>query len=53
VAFGHERDILMGERPRREQFGRGCEPRALTKRIDDTGPPDGPRSKGEAWHDRD
>jgi len=53
VAEGHERDILMGECPRCEQFGRGCEPQALTKRIDDTGPPDGPHSEGETWRDRD
>jgi N-acetylglutamate synthase-like GNAT family acetyltransferase len=53
VASGRERDILMGECPRCEQFGRGCEPQALTKRIDDSGPPDGPRSEGETWRDRD
>lgn len=53
VAPGHERDILMGGCPRCAQFGRGCEPRALTKRIDDTGPPDGPRSEGETWRERD
>ena len=53
VASGHERDILMGECPRCEHFGHGCEPRALTKRIDDTGPPGGPRSEGETWRDRD
>ena len=44
---GHERDILLGECPRCAQFGRGCEPRALTKRIDDAGPPGGPPSEGE------
>jgi GNAT superfamily N-acetyltransferase len=53
VAPGHERDILMGECPRGAQFGHGGEPRALTKRIDDTGPPGGPRSEGETWRDRD
>ena len=53
VASGHERDILMGECPRCEHFGHGCEPRALTKRIDDTGPPGGRRSEGETWRDRD
>ena len=35
VAAGDERDILLGECPDCEQFGRGCEPQALTKRIDD------------------
>ena len=50
---GDQRDILMGDCPRCEQFGRGCEPQALTKWIDDTGPPDGPRSEGETWRDRD
>ena len=53
VAESYERGILMGECPNCEQFGHGCEPRALTKRIDDSGPPDGPRSEGETWHDRD
>ena len=52
VRSGHERDILMGECPRCEQFGHGCEPQALTKRIVDTGLPGGPRSEGETWHDR-
>ena len=53
VAPGHERDILMGGCPRCAQFGRGCEPRALMKRIDETGPPDEPRSEGETWRERD
>ena len=53
VPEGDERDILMGECPRCAQLGRGCEPQALTKRIDDSGPPSGPRSEGETWHDRD
>ena len=53
VAAGPERDILMSECPRCAQFGRGCEPQALTKRIDDSGPPGGPRGEGEMWHDRD
>jgi N-acetylglutamate synthase-like GNAT family acetyltransferase len=53
VASWQERAILMGECPRCEQFGRGCEPQALMKRIDDTGPPGGPRSEGEKWPDRD
>ena len=53
VAEGAERDILMGECPRCEQFRRGCEPRAMTKEIGDTGPPDKPRSEGETWHDHD
>jgi N-acetylglutamate synthase-like GNAT family acetyltransferase len=53
VTSGHERAILMGECPRCEQFGRGCEPEALMKRIHDTGPPGGPRGEGEKWPDRD
>ena len=53
VAEGDARDILMGECPNCEQFGHGCEPRALTKRLDDSGPPDGPPSEGDTWHDRD
>jgi GNAT superfamily N-acetyltransferase len=53
VAEGDERDILVGECPRCAQFGRGCEPLALTKRIDDSDPPGGPRSEGETWRDRD
>ena len=48
-----ERDILVRECLRCEQFGHGCEPRALTKQMDDTGPPGGPQSEGETWHDRD
>lgn len=47
VADGEEQAILLGECPRCAQFGRGCEPRALTKWIDDTGPPDGPPSEGD------
>jgi len=53
VAEGDERDILLGECPNCAQFGHGCEPRALTKRIDHSGPPDGPPSEGETWPDRD
>jgi len=53
VASGREHGILMGECPRCAQFGRGCEPQALTKRIDDSGPQGGPRGEGEMWHDRD
>jgi N-acetylglutamate synthase-like GNAT family acetyltransferase len=53
VAAGDERDILLGECPDCEQFGRGCEPQALTKRIEDCGSPDGPLSEGDTWHDRD
>jgi N-acetylglutamate synthase-like GNAT family acetyltransferase len=53
AAEGSERDALLGECPRCVQFGHGCEPQALTKGIDDTGPPDGPRSEGETWRDRD
>jgi N-acetylglutamate synthase-like GNAT family acetyltransferase len=53
VGSGHERDILLGECPRCEQFGRGCEPQALTKGIDDSGSPEGPRGEGETWRDRD
>ena len=52
VRSGHERDILMGECPRCEQFGHGCEPQALTKRIVDAGLPGGPRSEGKTWRDR-
>ena len=44
---GDEWGILMGECPRCAQLGRGCEPQALTKRIDDSGPPGGPRREGE------
>jgi N-acetylglutamate synthase-like GNAT family acetyltransferase len=47
VVLGQERDILMGECPRCAQFDRGCQPQALTKRIDGTGPPRGPGSEGE------
>jgi len=50
---GAERDILLGECPRCAQFGRGCTPEALTKRIDNSGPPDGRPNEGETWHDRD
>ncbi|MCX6363958.1 MAG: hypothetical protein NTW58_07290, partial [Actinobacteria bacterium] len=53
VAEGDEREILMGKCPDCEQFGHGCEPRALTKQIDDSGPPDGPQGEGETWRDRD
>jgi len=53
VAEGNERDTLLGECPRCAQFGRGCEPQALTKRIDDSGPPDRRPNEGETWHDRD
>ena len=53
VGEGTERDILLGECPRCAQFGRGCEPRALTKRIDDSVPPGGTQCEGETWHDRD
>ena len=47
VPEGDERSILLGECPRCRQYGRGCEPQALTKHIDDTGPLPGPRRKGE------
>ena len=53
VSEGDERSILMGECPDCAQFGHGCEPQAMTKRIDDGGPPDGPPSEGDTWRDRD
>ena len=53
VTEGDERDILMGECPDCAQFGHGCEPQAMTKRIDESGPPEGPPSEGETWRDRD
>jgi N-acetylglutamate synthase-like GNAT family acetyltransferase len=53
VAEGVERGILMGECPDCAQFGHGCEPQAMTKRIDESGPPDGPPSEGDTWRDRD
>jgi N-acetylglutamate synthase-like GNAT family acetyltransferase len=53
VPQGEARGILLGECPRCAQFGRGCEPQALTKEIDDRGLPGGPRREGETWHDRD
>jgi len=53
VAEGEERGILMGECPNCAQFGRACEPQALTKAIDDGGPLDRPSSEGETWDDRD
>jgi N-acetylglutamate synthase-like GNAT family acetyltransferase len=40
VEPGAERDALLGGCPECEQFGRECEPRALTKRLDVTGPSD-------------
>jgi N-acetylglutamate synthase-like GNAT family acetyltransferase len=53
VADGEEQAILLGECPRCAQFGRGCEPQALTKRIDESGPRNGPPNEGETWRDRD
>ena len=38
VEPGTERDALLGGCLECDQFGRGCEPRALTKRLDVTGP---------------
>lgn len=40
AAPGTERDALLGGCLECDQFGRECEPKALTKRIDDTGPRD-------------
>ena len=48
VDEGDERGILLGECPKCAQFGRGCQPRALTKRIEDSGPSHGLSSEGEA-----
>lgn len=53
VAEGHERGILLGECPSCAQFGRGCTPQALKRRLVDSGPPDGPRSEEETWRDHD
>ncbi|MCX6372898.1 MAG: GNAT family N-acetyltransferase [Actinobacteria bacterium] len=50
---GAERDILLGECPRCSQFGRGCTPQALMKRIDHGGPSGAPQSEGATWRDRD
>ena len=47
VAPGRERDILLQECSGCEQFGRGCEPRALSKRIDGDGLPGGPPNEGD------
>jgi N-acetylglutamate synthase-like GNAT family acetyltransferase len=40
VEPGTERDALLGGCLECDQFGRECEPRALTKRLDVTGPGD-------------
>jgi N-acetylglutamate synthase-like GNAT family acetyltransferase len=34
---GEESDALLGDCPDCPQFGRGCDPRALTKRLEETG----------------
>jgi N-acetylglutamate synthase-like GNAT family acetyltransferase len=47
VDEGDERRVLLGECPDCAQFGHGCEPRALTKQIDDSGPSHGPSSEEE------
>jgi N-acetylglutamate synthase-like GNAT family acetyltransferase len=39
---GGRRDALLGECPLCEQYERTCTPQALTKRIDDSGPGEGP-----------
>lgn len=47
VAPGPEGDLLLDECRRCAQFGRGCEPRALSKRLDGDGPHAGPRNEGD------
>jgi len=53
VTPGAERDTLLGECPRCEQYGRGCTPQALFKDLDDIRPEDGATSQEETWHDQD
>ena len=48
VRIAHTEDLAAVRR-----LGVACEPRALTKRIDGSGPAGGPRSEWETWRDRD
>jgi N-acetylglutamate synthase-like GNAT family acetyltransferase len=47
VTDARVRDLLTQDCRDCEQFGHGCFPRPLTKRIDDPGPPRGPRIEGD------